>query len=178
MKKIRAMSARLRALPCLIGALALALASSGKASADTCLLSNNWQFLGIPGSVDGAGTVTLADSQAIQGPIPAQHPVLSGTVQNGDAPVVLVGLILFDSGGHQLAAAALDSPGTIPDAPPTAVEGRTWLPGMPTAFTLDANAMVAQLGLLGVSLLATRPAAATPPTPIDHCPVTVDSPGD
>jgi parallel beta-helix repeat protein len=34
------------------------------------------------------------------------------------------------------------------------------------------------LGLLGASLLATRPAAAALPTPVDHCPVTIDTPGD
>src|SRR5262249_25498559 len=45
MNPIRAMRVRPRALPFLIGALALALATGGRASADTCLLSSNaWSF--------------------------------------------------------------------------------------------------------------------------------------
>ena len=105
MNKVRAMSVRPRALPWLIGALALGLATGGKASADTCLLSNNWIFNPFlpgqgTGSVDGAGTVTLTDFFADQGWIPAQHPVLSGTVQNVDAQFVAVGLVPLKSPDH------------------------------------------------------------------------------
>jgi hypothetical protein len=147
MKKVRAMRVRPRALPLLMGALALALATGGRASADTCLLSNNWIFdfgRTDKGSVDGAGTVTVSSWGVTQGPIPAQHPVLSGAVQNVDAQLVSLSLVLFDSGGNFVAGAALESPQTDSDSYPGAVEGRTWQPGTPTNFTLDANAMLAQ----------------------------------
>src|SRR5438067_2860166 len=125
MNKVQAMSVRLCALPWLIGALALGLATVGKASADTCLLSNNWTYFW-QGSVDGAGTVTLTNAQAAQGLIPAQHPVLSGTVQvqYASAQTVFVDLELFDSRGNWIAAAFLESPQGDSDDFPIAVEGR------------------------------------------------------
>src|ERR1051326_9303894 len=100
MKKVRAMCVRPRVLPWLIGALALALVTGEKASAATCLLSSSgWYFQNGTGSVDGVGTVTLPGDAAFQGPIAAQHPVLTGTVQNGDAQAVGVALYPLDPGG-------------------------------------------------------------------------------
>jgi hypothetical protein len=147
MNQLRAMSVRGRALPLLIGALALALAIGGRASADTCLLSSSGWVLNTgegPGSVDAAGTVTLQSALALQGPIAAQHPVLSGTVKVVvGSGTVYVALLLKDSGGNLVAAAYLESPQVFTDTYPTAFEMRSWHTGTPTNFTLDAKAMLA-----------------------------------
>jgi hypothetical protein len=151
MKKVRTMKMRPHALPCLIGALALALATGGKASADTCLLTNNWGFTGdsTQGSVDGGGTVTLTPfpgdtTAASQGPFAAQHPVLSGTVQNQDATHIQIVMILYGTANNWTGGVALESPQQLVDGFHQAIEARTWQPGTTSNFTLDANAILAQ----------------------------------
>src|SRR5437868_3169316 len=148
MKKVRAMSVRPCALPWLIGALALALATGGKASAATRLLSNDWSFTTYgtgPGSVDAMGTVTLADADATQGLIPAHHPVLTGTVQNVDAGLIFILVALFDSGGNLLTYVDSEwSPFGGQDVFPFAYDAREWPQGTTSDFTLDVNAILAQ----------------------------------
>jgi hypothetical protein len=141
MNKVRAMSGRPRVLSFLIGTLALLLATGGKASAETCLLSPNWT-IGFDGAVDGAGTVTLYGGPAYQAVYPVQHPVLSGTIHNVDAGRVSVALSLFDSGGTVIGNAALESPQVDANTRPFAVEETSWLPGTTSNFTLDARAML------------------------------------
>jgi uncharacterized repeat protein (TIGR01451 family) len=153
MNKVRAMGARRRGLPLLIGALALTI--GGRASAD-CLLSNSgWQI--DPGSsVDAAGTVTLNNGLAAQGlvtqqqvPFAAQYPVLSGTVQNVNCPtwgLVEVSVVLYDSGGNGVGQVIVSSPQAAPDSccPPAAYEGRPWTAGTTTDFSIDVRAMLTQ----------------------------------
>jgi hypothetical protein len=147
MNPIRAMSPRGRALLWLIGALALALAFGGRASADTCLNSNNWIFDPAPlGSVDGTGTVHLVSGPVVasQGISSVHHPVLSGTVVNLSLSVVYVKLHLFDSSNQLVASVWV---GNIQDSdlsfPPTAKEVATWYGGIPSNFTIDADAILA-----------------------------------
>jgi uncharacterized repeat protein (TIGR01451 family) len=166
MNKVRAMGVRRRALPLLIGALALAI--GGRASAD-CLLSNSgWQI--DPGSgVDAAGTVTLNNGLAAQGlvsfgqtPIAAQYPVLSGTVQNVNCPtwgLVEVSVVLYDSGGNGVGQVIVSAPQAAPDSccPPTAYEGRPWTAGTTNDFSIDVRAMLTQ-HFPGVDLSTVRSA--------------------